>query len=127
MRFVASLNSVTSAWCPSCAASVGGTLSIRSTCPDSSAATRPASFGRKRSVMRCQSGLPPHQSGFACITTRSFGVQDTKRYGPVPIAALPLLKSSLPRSGPSLAGSMKIRPICCISNGVGTGVRMCRV
>ncbi len=100
---------------------------MRSTWPDSSAATRPASFGRKRSVMRCHSGLPPHQSGFACITTRSFGVQDTNLYGPVPIAAWPLLKSSLPRLGPSLAGSMKMSPICCISSGVGTGVRICRV
>lgn len=81
----------------------------------------------KRSVTRAKPGLPPHQSGFASSTARSPGVQEPKRYGPVPIAALPLLKSSLPTDGPSFAGRMKMSPICSISVGVGCGVRMCSV
>ena len=46
-----------------------------------------ALFGMKRSVTCANSGLPRHQSGLASSTTRSFGVQERKRYGPVPIAA----------------------------------------
>src|SRR6266850_7970338 len=72
-----------------------GTFSMTCTSPDRSAATRVASFGRMRSVTFSQGDLPPHQLSFRASSRRSLFVYLTTLYGPAPIAALPLLKSSV--------------------------------
>ncbi len=71
--------------------SVAGTSSIRSTSPASSAATRDGSDLMPRKVTRCQAGFSPQYWSLRCTTMRLPGVYSTKRYGPVPIAALPEL------------------------------------
>ncbi|HEV2431427.1 MAG TPA: ABC transporter substrate-binding protein [Burkholderiales bacterium] len=71
--------------------STAGTSSIMSTSPASSAATREGSDLMPRKITRCHSGFSPQYCSFLCITMRLPGVYSTKRYGPVPIAALPEL------------------------------------
>ena len=72
-----------------------GAFSMACTSPDSSAATRAGSLVSRRSVALSHVVFPPHQASFLASSRRSPLAKRTNLYGPVPIAALPLLKSSV--------------------------------
>src|SRR5271165_424917 len=70
---------------------------MKSTSPVTSATSRAALKVSGRSVTLVQSGLAPQYRSFRATTSGSPGRHETKRYGPVPIAAAPVLKSSVLR------------------------------
>ncbi len=75
--------------------SAAGTRTIMSTWPALSCATRAESFGISLRTTFCHGEAPRQWPSKRSSTSSSFGVQETNRYGPVPIAALPELKASL--------------------------------
>src|SRR2546428_10782545 len=98
----------------SLAASDVGTFSMPCASPDRSAAARVASFGRMRSVTFSHGDLPPHQLSFRASSRRSLFVYLTTLYGPAPIAAFPLLKSSVD----ALAYCLEMIATCIMSVGI---------
>ena len=100
--------------CFSRAMSAVGTDSMTLTSPASSAATRDAFCGSSRIVTRSHGVLPPHQPSKRASSIRSPLAKRTSLYGPVPLAALPELKSSVD----AFSADFEMIAICVRSDGI---------
>lgn len=97
---------------------------MKSTRFESSPATRAASFEISTSVTFAQGASPRQWPGARSITRSPRGVQETKRNGPVPIAAWPELNSAVLLSGAIRDETMNIRVMSCGSAACGAFVVM---
>ncbi len=100
----------------SLARSAVGTVSIRSTSPASSAASRDALAVMMRRLTLSQAGLSPQYWSLRVISTRSPRAKRANLNGPVPTSAFPLLKSSLLAFCAAFFETMKIE---LMSSGSG--------